>query len=99
MSEREREPIVHEVKSWPPFFDAIRDGRKPFDVRYNDRGYRIGDTLLLREWEPVKGIYSGVQCSRLITCVFPDDEIEAVSPASDAVLDGWVVLGLKEKQP
>ena len=34
---------VHNLKAWPEFFDAVADGRKTFEVRRNDRGYREGD--------------------------------------------------------
>ena len=44
---------VHDLKCWPAFFQAILDGRKKAEVRRDDRGYLTGDTLLLREWDPV----------------------------------------------
>ena len=34
-------------------FAAIKDGRKRFEWRRDDRGYEVGDVLLLREWDPV----------------------------------------------
>jgi hypothetical protein len=43
---------VHELKIWPPFFEHILDGRKRFDVRKNDRDFRVGDTIKLREYVP-----------------------------------------------
>jgi hypothetical protein len=42
----------HELKCWPEFFDAVKRGDKPFDVRKNDRGYQRGDVLVLRKWDP-----------------------------------------------
>jgi hypothetical protein len=44
--------IEHELKSWPAFFQAIVDGRKNFEVRYDDRGFQAGDTVRLREFDP-----------------------------------------------
>jgi len=43
---------VHELKCWPPYFGALADGSKTFEVRHNDRGFQAGDSLLLREWDP-----------------------------------------------
>ena len=43
---------VHDLKCWPEPFAALRDGRKKFEVRVDDRGFAVGDTLLLHEWDP-----------------------------------------------
>ena len=42
----------HELKTWPNQFRAILDGRKCFEVRHNDRDFDVGDTLLLKEYDP-----------------------------------------------
>jgi hypothetical protein len=33
----------------PEYFNAIVEGRKNFEVRYNDRGFQVNDILRLRE--------------------------------------------------
>jgi hypothetical protein len=42
----------HELKTWPDMFQGIWDGKKHHEVRKNDRGYKVGDFLELREWQP-----------------------------------------------
>ena len=40
---------IHELKTWPQFFDSIVDGTKTFELRKDDRGFEVGDAVLLRE--------------------------------------------------
>lgn len=47
-----REPREHVLKTWPAPFEAIADGRKRFEFRRDDRGFRTGDLLVLKEWDP-----------------------------------------------
>ncbi len=43
---------THRLKCWPEPFQAMVDGRKRFEFRKDDRGFCVGDELLLREWDP-----------------------------------------------
>lgn len=43
----------HELKTHPEPFEAVVQGLKTFEYRYDDRGFNVGDELLLREWDPV----------------------------------------------
>lgn len=43
---------VHELKTWPDFFTAVRKGIKTFEVRENDRDFKVGDALVLCEFIP-----------------------------------------------
>lgn len=42
--------MEHELKIWPQFYVAVRDGLKTFEVRHNDRGFQAGDIVKLRCW-------------------------------------------------
>lgn len=44
-------PKVHELKIAPRWFDAVLDGSKTFEIRNDDRGFRVGDGLRLREYD------------------------------------------------
>lgn len=67
----ERGPIVHDLKCWPEYFAAVRDGFKPFEVRKNDRDFRVGDTLRLWEFDPKLGIHTGIYFQRRVTYALP----------------------------
>jgi Domain of unknown function (DUF3850) len=50
---------IHDLKTWPSSFQSIMDRKKRFDIRINDRGFGPGDVLLLQEWDPDAGKYTG----------------------------------------
>ncbi len=50
---------THELKTWRGPFKAVRDRRKRFEFRLNDRGYEEGDVLVLREWDEDGEHYTG----------------------------------------
>lgn len=47
---------THELKTWPGPFAATSRGEKTAEFRRDDRSppFAVGDTLLLREWDPDK---------------------------------------------
>jgi hypothetical protein len=83
---------VHELKIWPTFFEQVLAGSKPFEIRKDDRGFSVGDTLKLCEWDPDKKKHTGRFCFRRVTCITDGKAIDA---KDEGVLkDGYVVLGL-----
>lgn len=50
---------AHTLKCWPEPFQAILDGHKQFEYRLDDRGFAVGDILILQEWDPHKRYYAG----------------------------------------
>jgi Domain of unknown function (DUF3850) len=49
---------THKLKTWSEPFQAMRDGRKSFEFRKNDRNFEESDILILQEWNPDTG-YTG----------------------------------------
>ena len=62
-------------------------GIKNFEIRYNDRDYKVGDILILKEWN--RGKYTGRECRREVIYVYHSDGTYGLS--SD-----YVVMALKE---
>lgn len=82
--------MIHRLKAWPEFFEPLRTEEKTFEIRKNDRGYKVGDVLIISEFDPSKPdpemAYTGRTVTRLVTYVtsFPD-----------GLRDGYVCLGLR----
>jgi len=49
---------IHELKTWSEYFNAVCSKEKTFEYRFNDRDYKVHDILYLREFTPIKAIYS-----------------------------------------
>ena len=50
---------THELKSYPEQFSAIWNHEKLFDLRNFDRNFKVGDKVLLREYQATTGTYTG----------------------------------------
>jgi hypothetical protein len=46
-------------KTWPEYFELVVAGKKTFDLRAGDFAVCEGDTLVLEEWDPKTGKYTG----------------------------------------
>lgn len=42
---------IHELKIYPQYFIEILNGNKTFELRKDDRGFEVGDTLILKEYK------------------------------------------------
>lgn len=78
--------MKHELKTINPYFEDVWDRRKSFEVRLNDRGFKQGDHILMREYDPRLDVYS----TRSILV-----EITYILSGYPALKDGYVVFGFK----
>lgn len=62
---------THELKTWPEPFEAVWDDRKPYEVRVNDRGFEVGDMLILQEFDPDTRTYLGRRIVAVVTYMTP----------------------------
>lgn len=49
--------MIHELKTRPEFFNDVAEESKTFEIRKNDRPFKVGDFLALNEYE--NGEYTG----------------------------------------
>ena len=66
------------MKSWPEYFELLAEGKKPFEIRRNDRDFHAGDTLLLREWDPETEQYSGREIEAEVILVLGQDDFTPI---------------------
>ena len=50
--------MIHKVKIQKEYADRILDGKKTFEVRYNDRDYQVGDYL---QYEVITSAWSSLR--------------------------------------
>lgn len=50
---------IHTLKMVLPYFQSAWDGIKPFEIRKNDRNFKVGDTIILREYLEDSDSYTG----------------------------------------
>jgi ASC-1-like (ASCH) protein len=56
-------------KIWPEYFEAVKSGKKKFELRLNDFEIAEGDTLVLEEWDPKTKKYTGRSIEKSVTYV------------------------------
>jgi ASC-1-like (ASCH) protein len=61
---------THNLKIIQPYFDKLKAGTKKWELRFNDRDYRIGDALILQEYDPSNKTYSGESLTAHVVDIF-----------------------------
>lgn len=88
--------MIHELKTWPEYFQAVTRGDKTFELRKNDRNFQEGDHLTLMEYVPQGhgvykpnsiGYYTGAFVTMRITYVLHGGRL--------GVEQGYVILGIQ----
>ena len=78
-------PTIHYLKTLPEYYEKILDGTKRFELRKNDRDFKVGDWLHLAEWSDPDG-YTG-RSRRMVVRSIVDDERFGRKP-------GWVCMSI-----
>ena len=87
--------MVHELKTWPEYFEQVKNGNKPFDVRKNDRYFSEGDELLLKEYVP-KGYYEdGLNDDKYTGRILHRKVSYILQGSQFGIQEGFVVMGLQ----
>lgn len=83
--------MEHRLKTVQPYFSDIKSGKKPFEIRFNDRNYQIGDTLVLEEYDntDLTTGYTGQVIRKSVIYVLQDCPLYGLK-------DGFCILGLAD---
>lgn len=88
---------VHELKTDPEVFAAVLAGRKTHEIRFNDRGFQVGDELLLRETA-----HSGAEMAARpeIPLIYTDRTVRRTIShiqTGYGLADGWCILSFARR--
>jgi hypothetical protein len=65
---------VHTLKTWPTQFNAVTSGAKTFEIRKNDRDFKVGDVLILQCYDPETQTYVGREIAKTVTYITDWDQ-------------------------
>lgn len=77
--------MTHDLKTWPVYYKRVFFGEKNFEIRKNDRDFRSGDLLNLKEWVPEKQEYTGRGILRKVGYILDSHE---------GLKEGFVIMEL-----
>lgn len=78
-------PKTHELKILPEYYRAVINREKQFELRKDDRNFRVGDLVILKEWDGSD--YTGRQAGIfIITYILRDCEQYGLK-------DGYCIIG------
>lgn len=78
---------VHYIRLAATYYDDVATGRKPFELRKNDRDYKTGDILEMNEFT------DGRNTGRVIRC-----RVTYMLEGYTGLTDGYCILGIKVLQ-
>lgn len=79
---------VHELKIVPEYFRAVKEGKKKFEIRKNDRNFKVGEYIDLREYSGDKGYTGNRLCLKIVYMIESDWFPQGLK-------DGYCVLGIE----
>lgn len=89
--------MIIEKKIWSEYFEKVNSGDKTFELRLADWECKVGDTLILKEWDPKTKNYTGRNIERKITYILKTKGAEnwGMWSKDDIEKYGFQIIGLK----
>lgn len=90
--------MIHGLKIAPEYFDAVRRGVKNFELRKNDRDFKVGDYLALNEWDGEA--YTGrSELVKVIYAMNPNDIMNSAGGYLIMSIERHAVCDCREAEP
>lgn len=80
--------MVHKLKILPEYFEEVLKKNKTFELRKDDRNYKVGDKLRLLEVDVENENYTGRECTRTILYILKNVEKYGLKT-------GFLILAMK----
>ena len=77
--------MTHELKLLPQYYKEVLNGNKNFELRKDDRDYKLNDLLLLKEWDGSE--YTGKNVYKSVNYILRDCPDYGLKK-------GFVILGI-----
>lgn len=84
--------MIHKLKTIQPYFNEVKEGKKTFELRKNDRGFKQGDLLILEEFDPELGYDAGYTGKAFVV------RVEYLLEGFDGIEEGYCILGVKKSK-
>lgn len=81
--------MTHTLKTWIPFYAEQEKGHKLFELRKDDRPYKVGDKFISQEFDSKANTYTGKESTYIITYVLREAEFFGLK-------NGYCILQLRE---
>lgn len=83
--------MIHDLKTWPEYFERVKTGGKRVELRPDDRKFQVGDLLRLQEYEPGRpgweGYYRGAEYVVRVTDIVRSSQL--------GVQYGWCAMSIR----
>lgn len=77
------------MKILPKFFEPVKRGTKTFEIRKDDRDYKVGDVLVLKEWSDIVNNFTGRSVTKQISYIYR-------GLGQYGLARGYVILSIKD---
>lgn len=80
--------MIHELKILPKYFKDVIYFKKTFEIRKNDRNFKIDDALILKEYDPNTKTFTGNYATAKVKYVLKDKDFPS------GIKEGYCIIGL-----